>query len=200
MQSISYTEDNQMSTFEKAIPHILKHEGGWVNNPNDPGGATNYGVSLRFLADHPEVGDFDGDGDVDAQDIKNMTLDQAKMIYKMFWWDKYRYGSVNDQTIATKIFDFSINMGAPRAHKLLQMALNKAFGLQLAVDGILGNASYSTLNAITDGGQEQLLLTAYCDEAWGFYQRLIAKNPKLAVFTNGWRNRAYAIKTANSII
>ena len=188
-----------MSTFEKAIPHILKHEGGWVNHPNDPGGATQFGISLRFLADHPEVGDFDHDGDVDAQDIKNMTVEQAMTVYKMFWWDKFRYGSINDQTIATKVLDLSVNMGASRAHKLLQTALNKAFGMRLTVDGILGNASFSTLNAITDGGQEQVLLTAYCDEAWGFYQRLIAGNSKFAVFANGWKKRAYSISKANSV-
>lgn len=189
-----------MSTFERAIPHILKHEGGWVNHPNDPGGATNFGVSLRFLADYPNVGDFDGDGDVDAQDIKNMTVEQAMMIYKMFWWDKFGYGRINDQTIATKVLDLSVNMGSVRAHKLLQAALNKAFSLRLTVDGILGNASISTINAAMDGDQEQTLLTAYCDEAWGFYQRLIAGNPKFKVFEKGWRNRAYAISKSNLIV
>lgn len=188
-----------MSTFEKAIPLILHHEGGFVNHPNDPGGATNFGISLRFLRDYPEVGDFDMDGDVDAQDIANMTLDQAKMIYKMFWWDKFGYGRINDQTIATKVFDFSVNMGAKRAHILLQTALNKTFSLNLDVDGILGRASIGTINAVQDGGEEQQLLTAYCDEAWAFYQRLIANKPELAVFKDGWKNRAYGIHVANSV-
>lgn len=190
-----------MSTFEKAIPVILKHEGGYVNHPNDPGGATNYGVSLRFLKDVPLVyGDIDHDGDVDVQDIRNMTPAQAAVIYKAFWWDKYRYSVVWDQTIATKIFDFSVNMGASRAHKLLQLALNNAFSMNLTVDGVLGNASFTSINAITDGQQEQVLITAYCNEAWGFYQRLIAGNPKFKAFENGWRNRAFAISKANSIV
>jgi lysozyme family protein len=188
-----------MSLFENAIPLILQHEGGWVNNKADPGGATNYGISLRFLSDYPNIGDFDHDGDVDAEDIKNMTIEQAKAIYKQQWWDKFKYGNIADQTIATKVFDFSINMGAKRAHMLLQQAMNKAIGLRLTVDGMLGNASFSSINAISDGDSEQVLLTAYCDEAWAFYQGLIKAKPSLVVFTNGWKNRAYSIKIANSV-
>lgn len=188
-----------MSTFEKAIPILLHHEGGFVNNPNDPGGATNYGISLRFLADHPDQGDFNHDGQVNAEDIANMSVEEAETIYKIFWWDRFHYGSINDQTIATKVFDFSVNMGAIRAHKLLQAAMNNAFGLNLTVDGVLGRASFGAINAVMDGGQEQALLDAYSEKAWQFYQALIARNPKLQVFAHGWRNRAYSIDTANSI-
>lgn len=188
-----------MSNFDTAVEIILKHEGGYVNNPNDPGGVTNFGVSLRFLADHPELGDFNHDGHVDAEDIANMTLDDAKLVYKTEWWDKFKYGMIVDQTIATKVFDFSVNMGASRAHKLLQQALNKAFGLTLSIDGVLGPASFRTLNNIDDD-HEQALLTSYCDCAWAFYQELIAKNPKLGVFQKGWKNRAYGLLKANSIV
>lgn len=187
-----------MADFNIAIKKILHHEGGYVNNPNDPGGATNFGISLRFLKDHIE-GDFNKDGVVNINDIKNMTIEQAALIYKVFWWDKYKYGKINDQTIATKIFDFSVNMGAKRAHILLQEALNNAFDLNLDVDGILGPTSIQTINIIKDGNEEQALLDAYSKTAWDFYRRLITNNPKLKVFERGWKNRAYSISTANSI-
>lgn len=188
-----------MATFEKAIPLILKHEGGLTDHKSDPGGITNFGISLRFLKDFPELGDIDGDGDVDAEDIRNLTVTEAMEIYNKVWWVTYKYGRIVDQTIATKVLDFAVNMGAKRAHILLQQALNKAFGLRLTADGVLGPATFSVINAIDDGADEQRLLTAYCDEAWGFYQRLIAKRPELGVFKNGWRNRAYSIKVANSV-
>lgn len=187
-----------MSDFEPAIKILLVHEGGYVNNPNDSGGATNYGVSLRFLRDYPNLGDFDGDGDVDIEDIKNMTLDDAKKIYKELWWDKYKYGSIVDQTIATKVFDASVNMGSSRAHKLLQQALNDAFSLKLSVDGILGPATFHVVNACTDD-TEQLLLNSYCNEMWKFYQQIIANNPKNKVFERGWKNRAFSLSKANSV-
>lgn len=187
-----------MAKFEKAIVVVLKHEGGYVNHKSDTGGATNFGISLRFLKDHPEDGDFDMDGDVDVEDIKNMTLRDAMNIYHKHWWVKYRYGNINDQTIATKVLDFSVNMGAKRAHILLQQALNKVFGLRLTVDGILGPATFGVINGIDDDDEQQLL-TAYCDEAWGFYQRIIANNSSQAVFKRGWYNRAYGLREANSI-
>ncbi len=188
-----------MASFDKAIPLILKHEGGYVNNPNDAGQATNFGVSLRFLKDHPESGDFDQDGDVDAEDIRNMTMDQAEGIYKQYWWDKFHYGNIVDQTIATKIFDMSVNMGAKRAHIITQTAMNKVFGLNLTVDGILGPASLQTINACQEDN-EQTFLTSICDEQYGFYQRLIAQKPSLKVFANGWKNRAYDLDVANSVV
>lgn len=190
-----------MAKFEPAIKILLQHEGGYVNHPNDPGGATNWGVSLRFLQDQPlRIGDFDGDGDIDVEDIANMTIEDAKKVYDECWWTKYKYGSIVDQTIATKVFDFSVNMGAPRAHKLLQAAMNKAFSTKLSVDGVLGPASFKLINAIGDGDEEQELLTAYCNEAWDFYQAIARNNPKLKVFLKGWKNRAYSLNKSNSIV
>lgn len=188
-----------MSSFDIAIPVILKHEGGYVNNPNDPGGATNYGISLRFLADYPDIGDFDHDGDVDINDIAAMTQADAVNIYRAAWWDKFGYERINDQTIATKVFDLSVNMGAKRAHIILQTALNKAFGLQIPTEGNLGPMTCGAINSATDGEGEQQLLDVFCEETWGFYQRLIAKKPTLGVFAKGWKNRAYDLGKANQL-
>lgn len=188
-----------MASFDKSIPILLKHEGGYVDNPADAGGKTSFGISLRFLLQEGLLGDFDGDGDVDAEDIANMTVDDAKAIYKKCWWDKYKYELITDQTIATKVFDLSVNMGSSRAHKLLQQALNKAFGLKLTVDGVLGPASFKVLNSIEET-EEQHLLTAYCDEAWKFYQALIAAKPSQQVFAKGWKNRAYSLSKANTVV
>lgn len=188
-----------MAYFEQAIDTILRHEGGYVNNPNDPGGATNYGISLRFLVDFPEYGDINNDGVVNIEDIRNLTPDHAMTIYRDLWWDRYGYGNINDQTIATKVFDFSVNIGSKRAHTLLQMAINNAFGMNLTADGIIGPATLDVINSCTDGDEEQILLSAYCDEAYKFYQRLIAKNPKLRVFERGWKRRAYELQIANAL-
>jgi len=88
-----------MSLFELAIPIVLRHEGGLVDNPNDPGGITNHGVSLRWLKSKGLAGDLNHDGDVDAADIKIMTVEQASGFYKTYWWDKYNYGAIVAQMV-----------------------------------------------------------------------------------------------------
>lgn len=184
------------SDFDRAIGIILKHEGGLANNPNDPGGITNYGISLKFVkqdllkdldGDGFIDGDFDHDGDVDADDIKNMTVAQAIDIYRRYWWNKFHYELIPQQDAATKVFDMSVNMGGGAAHKLVQRAAN-ACGIepQLGVDGQLGNKSFFAIGSI----EEQKLLRAICLQQKQFYDRIIVVNPKLEEFRKGWYKRA----------
>lgn len=177
-----------MSNFDAAIGTILKHEGGYSNNPNDTGLATKYGISLRFLKTLGIDGDLDGDGDVDPQDIKGMPIRIACDLYKQYFWDANDYGSINDQEVATKVFDMCVNMGAKRAHKIVQKALNVVNGDALVVDGVIGPITLGKINA-TDPTE---LLYALRNQAWEFYVAVIAANPSQQVFENGWRNRAFA--------
>lgn len=185
-----------LSDFYRSIGIILKHEGGLANNPNDPGGITNFGVSMRFAAreltrdldgDGFVDGDFDHDGDIDPDDIRVMTSTQAIDVYRRYWWDKYHYELVPHQDAATKIFDCSVNMGPKAAHKLVQRAAN-ACGVepQLLVDGQLGNKSFFAIGSLA----EQTFLRALCLEQKRFYDRIIVVNPKLEEFRKGWYRRA----------
>lgn len=183
--------------FDKAIEHTLSPdvEGGYVNDPDDPGGATNFGVSLRWLhsigdLDLDEDGfhdfDFDQDGDVDALDIQAMPRDRAVWVYHEFWWKKFRYDLLPGE-VAIKVFDLSVNMGARQAHKLLQRAL-RAAGAEVVDDGLIGPA---TRRAIDDTDL-CALLPALRSEAAGFYRALTAAKPPLKKFLNGWLRRAYS--------
>lgn len=173
--------------FEAAVAVVLKHEGGFVNHPSDPGGATNYGISLRYLKSLGiELGDVDLDGDVDIDDIKALTPDKAKAIYRREWWDRYGYFKLPD-IVGTKVFDLSVNMGAKQAHRLLQRAL-RACGKEVIQDGVLGPKTLSAAHSSIP----EALLAALRSEAAGFYRSLIAKKPELSVFETGWMNRAYA--------
>lgn len=163
------TEDER---FQKAIAVVLAHEGGYVNNPADPGGETKFGISKRS---YPNL------------DIKNLTRDQAVEIYRRNWWDRLRLGELQDTDVATKVFDLAVNMGAGTSVKLLQRAL-RAVGRTVTADGVMGPQTIAAVNA----AEPRALLAALRAEAAGHYRLLIAKNPKLAVFEQGWMNRAYA--------
>lgn len=93
-----------MANFEKAIAFVLKHEGGYVNDPKDPGGETKYGICKR---NHPTV------------DIKNLTEDGAKGIYLSEYWLPSGAGKIADDSLALAVFDTAVNMGISRAVNLL---------------------------------------------------------------------------------
>jgi lysozyme family protein len=180
--------------FEKALKVLLPHEGGFGDDPADPGGATNFGVSLRFLRtlgdldrDGYRDGDLDRDGDVDVEDIRAMTKERAVELYRAQWWDRYAYGRIGDETVAIKVFDLAVNMGAYQAHLVAQRAL-RACGTRVAEDGVLGPRTRAAL----DAWPPRPILPALRAEAAGFYRALVAIRPKLDRFLAGWLDRAYS--------
>jgi len=189
-------QDNPSWAFEKAIDTVLHHEGGFVNDPVDPGGATNYGVSLRFLLSKGELDrdgdgvldfDFDKDGDVDDFDVRSMTREDAIMIYRDFWWDENRYSELPG-LVAIKVFDLAVNMGSRQAHLLLQRALRANGSTDVVEDGALGPVTRRAVIA----GDALSVQAALRSEAAGFYRALTAQKPPLKKYLKGWLRRAYA--------
>ncbi len=190
--------------FNLAVEVILEHEGGFVDNKHDPGGATNFGVSLRYLKTLPGLdGDFDGDGDIDADDIKAMIAEDAIEFYRKNWWEKFGYQNIASAHTATKVFDMSVNMGGKQAHKLVQRAC-RSISKDLKDDGILGPVSFAAINSVS---QNSFIPALRCTQA-GFYRALVIRNAALrkhnviradgseyedlSVFLNGWLRRAYS--------
>ena len=114
--------------FDKIIEEVLKHEGGYVNDPDDAGGETNYGIAKKF---NPDV------------DIKNLTKDGAKEIYYNKYWVPSKADKVPDK-LKHIYFDMVVNFGKRGAVKVLQQAA-VAKGHNIEVDGGIGP---NTLNAI----------------------------------------------------
>ena len=96
-----------MARFEAALAVVLEHEGGFVDSPADPGGATNGGLSLRQLVKEGLKWDIDGDGDVDRDDIEALTLEDKVRRYRRHW-QGHRYALINSQPVANKVMDLSI--------------------------------------------------------------------------------------------
>lgn len=177
-----------MAQFEYAIGTVLKHEGGFVNNPRDPGGATNYGISLRYLKRQKIInGDLNQDGRIDVEDIKALKLGDALKMYQGEW-TIYGYDRINDNEIAKKVFDMSVHMGQHQAILLAQRAVKDCDAdADIFVDGIMG---VYTVSGINDTNPVKLLEALRKRQA-DFYQLILDQHPFLKEDNeNGWMNRA----------
>lgn len=174
-----------MSDFSLAIPVILQHEGGWVNNPSDPGGETNFGISMLIIKREGITPQELGIPDLNPGSMKGMKVDAAVTIYKRLFWDKYGYGQIADQKVATKVFDCSVNCGPSRAHRMAQNAAIKC-GQNITADGIFGPNTIKAINACDPKQWMQAMIA----EMTNYYLAIIQANPKLAVFKNNWLHRA----------
>lgn len=179
---------SQSERFSSAVKVILKHEGRFTDDVADPGGATDYGISLRFLKNIDL--DINADGEIDIDDIKDLTVEKATEIYKQYWWDKYNYNAINSLPIATKIFDMAVNMGAHEAHELVQRALGYCGYSNLVVDGDIGVHTLAAINEVCLHGRESDLMEEIINESKWFYEYLVDEKPTLKVFLKGWLKRA----------
>lgn len=183
--------------FNKAIFLVLKHEGKLSDDTDDKGGITKYGISLRFLKglikEYPNfLTEFDLSKNqiIDSYDIRHMTISEATDLYRTQWWNKYGYCRVENQLIATKIFDFSVNMGTKKAVKLVQKTINKMnLGIYLKVDGIFGQNTINILNGLNEIGRKRFL-QEYVKGAIYFYEYLSKTHPVYKKFLRGWIRRA----------
>jgi len=177
------------TNFSWAYVLLAHHEGGFADHSNDPGGMTNYGISLRFLR---EMGiDIDGDGDVDQDDIRAITPNKSRDIYKEKFWDPAKCDQIRSTMIAAKVFDMAVNMGQKQAYLLVQRAVNAlGYKPKLKVDGAVGAKTLEAINSYER--EDYALIQKVRDEQFKFYDKIIEKNPDLADFELGWRRRAAA--------
>lgn len=175
------------SRFDWAFTFMMHHEGGWANYENDPGGPTKYGISLRYLRSQGELGDLDGDGDVDIDDVRALTKDTAREFYRESFWASTRCNEIMSQLIATKFFDICVNTGPRQAGLILQEALVD-YGKDVTVDGIVGGKTLKAVNDLED--RDYLLINNIREIQKEFYTNLVSEKPSLNQFIRGWLRRA----------
>lgn len=179
-------DSKEKARFKSAIVVILKHEGGLTNDPRDPGGITNFGITLPFLKEYYKKMKLIKKGA--PLDIRNLTRDKAEEIYRVLLWEQFKYNLLDALPIATKVFDMAVNMGYTRAHKLLQKAINNTNKdcPKIAVDGVLGPITRHKANLI----EAAILHDAIRFQQRQFYYQLVDQRPNMKWALVGWINRA----------
>lgn len=125
-----------MTRYKEYMPRILKHEGGYINHPKDPGGATNRGVTIGTLR---RLGiDKDGDGDSDVIDLKLLTADDAATVFKRFYGDAVQ-ADLLPRGLDYAMTDFAVNSGPTRAVEHLQRIIG------VKIDGHIGPATIAAV-------------------------------------------------------
>lgn len=156
--------------FAAAVERVLADEGGYVFNPSDPGGETNFGISRR---EYPDL------------DIKDLTRDDAIAIYYRDFWLKPRLDLL-PAPVAAKILDLSVDVGSYNAVRFLQRALNNV-GRQVALDGAVGQETAEAAAAMP----AEWLLTEIRVIAAHYYRTLAWGRQVDEQFLTGWLRRAY---------
>lgn len=181
------------NNFNIAHKFTAKWEGGESDHPDDGGGLTKYGVSLKFLGG---LSGTQSNRDVlermgirlpiTRQVIYDLTRDQAASLFRWQFWDKLRLGLIPLRP-AVVLYDAAVNSGPAQSVKLAQRGYNRcvAYGQPLVVDGIMGPATRAAMQlADTDK-----CLSAMLDAREKFFQTIVANNPSQQVFLRGWINR-----------
>ena len=159
--------------FDEALKAILKHEGGYVNHPKDPGGMTNLGVTKKVWeawVGHP----------VDEKAMRALTPEVVGPMYKKKYWDAVKADEMPDG-LDYLMFDFAVNAGPRRAIKTMQKAIGTT------PDGAIGPKTMAALKA----ANQSELVAKFSAEKEAFYRSL----PTFGTFGKGWLRRVAEAKT-----
>lgn len=166
--------------FEKSFPVVLKFEGGFVDHPRDPGGATNKGITQETYNKYRKV------WQLPPQHVRYISDTEVRKIYESFWRNS-KSDIISERHPLTSLthYDFAINAGPRQAIKTLQRAIGG-----INIDGIIGPKTLAALNLSND----YFLASDYNEQRRLFYQNLVKKKPQLTVFLRGWLYRVNKIE------
>lgn len=161
-----------MDAFEYAFNKTLALEGEYVNDPDDPGGETKWGISKKA---YPDL------------DIGALTLNKAKYLYRRDYWEALHLGMIRNQAVAAEIFDMAVNMGPKFSVRSVQKALN-FLGEKLIENGIIG---HNTIKALNDWASRDVKALFICLNGFQYmrYVEIVNYKPGLKRFSRGWAKR-----------
>lgn len=161
--------------FDSAFSHVMQSEGGYVNDPKDPGGETNLGVTKAAWSAY--IGRPVADGEMAA-----LTKDVVKPFYKKMYWDKM-HGDELPKGLDYLAFDFAVNAGTGQAAKFIQRAVGAT------ADGAIGPATM----ALVLKADPRTLILGFTNQKEMFYKDLAERKPDLNKFLKGWLTRTSSV-------
>jgi lysozyme family protein len=168
------------ASFDIAFDKLLQWEGGKVDDPVDPGGRTNYGVTQWSWNAYTGV----------PFDVWEITKDQAKQFYEDVYWEPMQLQRIAAQGLADTLLSFGANQGKRTALRRLQGLLG------VTQDGIMGKKTWERLSV----ANQEVLNGLFLNKTLEFYNRLIERNPALVKFEKGWKNRINAYRIIKGVV
>jgi lysozyme family protein len=165
-----------IENWDKSFLQLMEREGGFSNDPRDPGGMTNLGVTKKSWekwVKHP----------VDEAEMRSLTHEKVKPFYKANYWDLIK-GDELPSGIDYLTFDFAVNAGIGTSSKLLQRAVG------VPDDGAIGA---KTLEAVAKH-DPKALLTEFSSRKAKYYEQIVLNHPEQQTFLKGWNNRIAAVQ------
>ena len=173
--------------FKNALSFVMMNEGNYSNHPLDAGGPTNYGISSAFLRAHGI-----------NKKAHEITYDEAKKLYEMYFWNPFRMSRFNDEGIQTFIFDSAVNCGVGKATEFLQTAVN--YLIPIAIDGLIGDKTVKAVNDLCSSIDRRFLIDLLIITRAVYYLSIIRSNPSQRTFLRGWMNRLTSLKKQISLL
>lgn len=169
-----------MANSSKLVPFILQWEGGFVNDPDDLGGATNMGVTIGTYEAYCRKKGYPRPT---IERLKNLTKEDWAEIFKTMYWDRWKADGINSQAVANIVVDWvwaSGVHGIKRPQKLLGVV----------ADGLVGAKTIAAINA----ADPRKLFDAIKADRAKFIDEICKARPKNEKYRKGWMNRINAIK------
>jgi len=169
-----------MANISKLIPFILQWEGGFVNDPDDLGGATNKGITIGTFTEYKKR---KGQKAPSVDDLKNISGAEWHGVFKSLYWDRWRADEIKNQSVANIVVDWvwaSGVHGIKRPQRLLGVK----------ADGVVGKQTIAAINA----ADPRKLFDAIKADRTKFIDEICRARPKNEKYRKGWMNRINAIK------
>ena len=163
------------SSYDICLPLLLAHEGGYTNDARDPGGPTNFGITIFDYREYIKP-------DATAADVREMSIEQAKRIYRARYWDVQRCDEL-PAGVDYVVFDYGVNSGIGRSGKVLRRLLKFPGNSGTMEDAVIAAARSSDAATLVD---------AICGERLKYLQSL----KTWPVFGAGWARRVKEVQSA----